>query len=191
MSPCLQTLPPDFSIYELVQHMRTQRPSVVQTKVAVASFCLLLPLIRRNNGLCKNILHYSTYIYGDSFKGSLLYYFPFFFIVFFFIVNICVTFAKLGAIWAGLQNRQVPVWEIFAVVGFSGLSKQGKHGGETSNRQIFLKFLPIGAWTVFIILCFDYFNTFTHKEVQRNGVTADNAVDWIENNTRKCRTKCG
>ncbi|CAL8256027.1 unnamed protein product [Gadus morhua 'NCC'] len=27
-----QTLPPDFSIYDLVQHMRTQRPSVVQTK---------------------------------------------------------------------------------------------------------------------------------------------------------------
>ncbi|CAL8366982.1 unnamed protein product [Lota lota] len=27
-----QTLPPDFSIYDLVQHMRRQRPSVVQTK---------------------------------------------------------------------------------------------------------------------------------------------------------------
>ena len=74
--PCLQTLPPDFSIYDLVQHMRTQRPSVVQTKVAFTFFCLLLPLIRRNNGLDKNSLLYSTSFYGVIFKGNLLHFFP-------------------------------------------------------------------------------------------------------------------
>lgn len=33
-----QILPPDFSIFNLVQQMRTQRPSLVQTKVATFSF---------------------------------------------------------------------------------------------------------------------------------------------------------